>query len=90
VLIQWAGVRGSARHVLPALVVVSLSGLYELIEWAAASAFDPELGVAYVGAQGDVWDAQKDMALAAVGAVTSTVVIALGERRPDAPAGGYP
>jgi len=31
--------------------------------------FGGDLGVAYLGTQGDVWDAQKDMALAAAGAV---------------------
>jgi len=30
---------------------------------------DPELGAAYNGIQGDIWDAQKDMSLALIGAV---------------------
>lgn len=43
--------------------------LYELIEWAAATVFGGDLGVAYLGTQGDPWDAQKDMAMALLGAV---------------------
>jgi putative membrane protein len=40
-----------------------------MIEWAAAAVFGGELGVAYLGTQGDVWDAQKDMAIALAGSV---------------------
>ena len=60
----------------PLLFVVSHSVIYELIEWAAALVFGGELGQAYLGTQGDIWDAQKDMALAFAGAVIA--VIALG------------
>jgi putative membrane protein len=48
---------------------MSTSMLYELIEWAAAEIFGGELGVAYLGTQGDIWDAHKDMALASLGAL---------------------
>jgi putative membrane protein len=43
--------------------------LYEMIEWLAAEAFGGELGAAYLGTQGDQWDAQKDMALALAGSL---------------------
>ncbi len=56
--------------------VMSLSMLYELIEWAAAITFGDELGSAYVGAQGDEWDAQQDMALATAGALIANWIIA--------------
>jgi putative membrane protein len=55
--------------VLPCEITLSFSGMYELIEWAVAGIFFPEQGVAYLGTQGDVWDAQKDMGLAFSGAV---------------------
>jgi putative membrane protein len=41
---------------------------YEIIEWLVASVADPAAGTAFLGTQGDVWDAQKDMALACLGA----------------------
>jgi putative membrane protein len=63
-----ANVRGFWGYFLPLDVTMSTSMLYELIEWAAAEFFGGELGVAYLGSQGDVWDAQKDMALATLGA----------------------
>ena len=42
---------------------------YEIIEWLVAAVADPAAGTAYLGTQGDAWDAQKDMALACAGAL---------------------
>ena len=47
--------------------------IYELIEFAAALVFGGDLGQAYLGTQGDIWDGQKDMALALAG---TTIVLA--------------
>ena len=49
--------------------VMSASMIYELIEWGAASVFGDGTGAAYLGTQGDVWDAHKDMALASLGSL---------------------
>ncbi len=49
-------------------IVGGFAAVYELIEWAAAAVLDPAGGDAFLGTQGDVWDAQKDMAWAIVGA----------------------
>jgi putative membrane protein len=57
------------RYLMPLLFIMSHSVIYELIEWAAAATFGGDLGQAYLGTQGDVWDAQKDMTLATLGAV---------------------
>jgi putative membrane protein len=72
-----AGVRGFWGYYLPLDVTMSFSMLYELVEWAAASAFGGDLGAAYLGTQGDEWDAHKDMLLATIGAVISMGVVAL-------------
>lgn len=48
-------------------LVLSTSALYELIEWIAALLFGGDLGMMYLGTQGDIWDAQADMALASIG-----------------------
>ncbi len=42
--------------------------LYEVLEWLVAAIVDPAAGTAYLGTQGDPWDAQKDMSLAVLGA----------------------
>lgn len=68
--------RGLWRWLLPVLFVLSNSAIYELIEWAAAEVFGGELGVAYLGTQGDPWDSQKDTACAALGAL---IALCLGE-----------
>jgi putative membrane protein len=50
--------------------------IYELIEWGAAVILGGDLGVAYLGTQGDPWDAQKDMALATLGAIIAMLITA--------------
>lgn len=60
--------------VLPIEITMSFSGLYEIIEWLVADVFFPAEGVAYLGTQGDVWDAQKDMVLAFSGATISMLL----------------
>lgn len=77
VLVRVAGVRALWAYYLPFAVTSSSSADYELIEWGAAAVFGGELGMAYLGTQGDVWDAQKDMALAAAGALLSLALLAI-------------
>ena len=50
-------------------LIVTISTLYEMLEWFAAIIFHPELGIAFLGTQGDVWDSQKDMIAAMLGAL---------------------
>ena len=69
-----AGVRGFWGYFLPLDLTMSTSALFELIEWLAAELFGGDLGVAYLGTQGDVWDAHKDMALASLGAICTMAV----------------
>jgi len=61
--------------VLPIEITLSISGFYELIEWAVADVFFPAQGDAYLGTQGDIWDAQKDIFLATLGAVMATTIV---------------
>lgn len=60
---------------LPIEMTLSISGIYELIEWAVADVFFKEQGQAYLGTQGDIWDAQKDMFLAVLGAAIATSIV---------------
>ncbi len=75
---QWPG---WVCWVLPCEITISFSGLYEVIEWAVAEVLFPAQGVAYLGIQGDVWDPQKDMALAFSGAVISMIISYLIHKR---------
>lgn len=49
--------------------VISIATVYEMLEWIAAITFHPELGMAFLGTQGDIWDAHKDTLAAMVGAL---------------------
>ena len=73
--------RGLWRWLLPWLFVVSHATVFEIVEAAAAGVFGGDLGEAYLGTQGDVWDSQKDSALAAVGALLAVVFCRWRERR---------
>ncbi|MBT2774332.1 DUF2238 domain-containing protein [Halomonas sp. ISL-60] len=57
---------------IPVLIILSHAALYELVEWLAAITLSSELGQTYLGSQGDIWDAQKDMVLALVGALVAS------------------
>jgi len=70
-------VKGFWAYFLPLDVTLSTSALYELVEWGAATIFGGDLGMLYLGTQGDIWDAHKDMACAALGALIAMVVTAL-------------
>ena len=66
--------------VLPVEITMSFSAAYELIEWAVADVFFPAEGAAYLGSQGDIWDAQKDMGLAFSGAVLAMLLFSTAKR----------
>ena len=53
--------------------VITISTIYEMLEWLAAITFHPELGLAFLGTQGDIWDAQKDTLVAIIGALINLV-----------------
>jgi putative membrane protein len=69
-------------YLFPWLFMAAHSVIYELIEWAAAIVFGGDLGQAYLGTQGDIWDGQKDMALALTGTTITLTALALAGRLP--------
>ncbi len=81
IFLRIVDVRGFWGYFLPLDLTMSTSMIYELIEWGAAMAFGSELGQAYLGTQGDVWDAHKDMALASLGALCAMAVTLAINRR---------
>jgi putative membrane protein len=62
------------------VAVLAASAVYEILEWGAARLFAPGLGSAFVGAQGDVWDAPADMAMAAFGATGGLALVEIAHR----------
>lgn len=69
VFLRVVDVRGFWGYFLPLDLTLSTSAFYELLEWGVAEIFGGDLGASFLGTQGDIWDAQKDMALAALGAL---------------------
>jgi putative membrane protein len=74
-LIRLSGAKGFWSYYLPVSGILAQSGLFEVIESVVAQAVNPELGTAYLGTQGDEWDAQKDMVAALIGAVMMAAMI---------------
>ncbi len=61
--------------------IISLAAVYELFEWWYAISSDPTAGIAVLGAQGDIWDAQKDMLMDTLGAIFAIVVYIIFGRK---------
>jgi putative membrane protein len=71
-----ACVRGWLLYYLPVITILGLSGLWEIIESWVARIARPDLGLTFLGSQGDMWDAQKDMAAALYGALLCISLVA--------------
>jgi len=61
--------RGGWLFFLVCCVVLAFAAFWELLEWWTAVLAAPDVGTAFLGSQGDVWDAQWDMLLALIGAL---------------------
>ena len=70
------------NFLVPSMFMAGHAVVYELIEWAAAIVFGGDLGQAYLGTQGDVWDGQKDMAYALLGTTITLIAMAAAGRLP--------
>jgi putative membrane protein len=78
VFLRVANARGFWAYYLPLDVTLAFSALYEIMEMVIATLVAPGTGDAWLGTQGDVWDPQKDMGLAALGALICMIVTATG------------
>jgi putative membrane protein len=90
-LLRAARARESWSYLLAVAVVLAFSNFYEILEAIVAKVVSPDLGAAYLGTQGDEWDAQKDAFVAFIGAVLAMTITWIGARAtPGAPSGGPP
>jgi len=51
--------------------IMSIAAGYEIVEWAYAVIDGGNTGIEFLGSQGDIWDAQKDMLADTIGALIS-------------------
>jgi putative membrane protein len=56
------------------VTIPAIAAFYELFEWRYAIGENPEAGLAVLGSQGDIWDAQKDMLMDTIGGAIGTVL----------------
>lgn len=53
--------------------IISIAWIYEIFEWVYALYLDPASWGAVLGSQWDVWDAQKDILMDTLGAISILV-----------------
>ena len=80
-LMRHAGLRGLASYGFAFATLVATSEIYELIEWVVAILVSPEAAMAFLGTQGDAFDAQKDTSLALLGTVITLSLTRVFERK---------
>lgn len=76
IFLRVASARGFWAYYLPLDVTLAFSAIYEIVEWLVAVIVAPEAGAAYLGTQGDIWDAQQDMLAAGIGALLCMLITA--------------
>ncbi|MDH3219568.1 MAG: DUF2238 domain-containing protein [Gammaproteobacteria bacterium] len=74
ILLRKSGLSKAWSYFITVNCVLAFSAIYEIIEAITAAIVSPELGAAYLGTQGDEWDAQKDALLAFTGAILAMLV----------------
>jgi len=67
VLLRYTGAGLRLSAFVAFTIIATSSAVYEIIEWIVAGIVSPEAAMAYLGTQGDAFDAQKDLALAISG-----------------------
>ena len=56
------------------MTTIAMAGVWEIVEWLYAAIDGGEVGAAFLGSQGDIWDAQKDILCDSLGAVCAAVL----------------
>ncbi len=69
-------------YLFPLFTIMGIAAGYEVFEWGFAMMGDPEAGIAVLGSQGDVWDAQKDILADTLGALFALASYAACRREP--------
>ncbi|MFS2200762.1 DUF2238 domain-containing protein [Pseudomonas sp. Pseusp3] len=77
VLLRLTPLRGFWLFFVTLNIMLSTSAMYELVEWIGGAFLGNDTANAFVGAQNDPWDSQKDMAIALAGALVSLFLVSL-------------
>jgi putative membrane protein len=75
-------IKGRALAIfLVVMAIFGVAAVFELIEWLYAEVAAPEAGADFLGSQGDIWDAQKDMLCDGTGAIFSSIIYLIVNRK---------
>ena len=75
VFVRITGAKGVWGFYFPTELILALSAIFEFLEWFVVEITSPQAGLAFLGAQGDVWDTQKDMLLAFIGSIVAMIFV---------------
>lgn len=79
-MVEWLLRRGHCTYLLAntfaLLLIMGIAAAYEIIEWWYAVLEGGDAGIEFLGSQGDIWDAQKDMLADTLGAVVALMLYA--------------
>lgn len=67
--------RGGWLYFIVVSIVLAVAAFWELLEWWITLLVASDIGTAFLGSQGDIWDAQWDMFLALVGAMLALPIL---------------
>ncbi|HEY0546883.1 MAG TPA: DUF2238 domain-containing protein [Pyrinomonadaceae bacterium] len=82
ILLQFVSASRKWMAFITASIVLAIGAFYEFIEWWTSLLVSPQLGDAFLGTQGDIWDTHWDMLLALVGAILAlTIFMRLHDRQ---------
>ena len=73
--------RRAFSFVFAVAAIFAVASLFEIVEWLYAASASPTAGAEFLGSQGDIWDAQKDMLADGLGALLAAAAYALVHRR---------
>lgn len=76
---QWA--RPVTAMFFGLFFIMAVAAAYEIIEWQFAVIEGGDAGIEFLGSQGDVWDAQKDMLADTLGALAALIGFAFSRWR---------
>ncbi len=74
IYIKWFRAPDRFASILAFLSILGISLVYEVFEWGLTLVLSPQDAENYNGQQGDMWDAQKDMALAMAGSMLALII----------------
>ncbi|KIM03500.1 MAG: hypothetical protein KU29_11645, partial [Sulfurovum sp. FS06-10] len=74
IVIRIAKIKDFWSYLVPFMIITAMAGGYEVMEWITADMVDPEAGIAFLGTQDDIWDAQKDIFVAMIGGFATLVI----------------